>query len=305
MPGMLEGNVAVVTGAGRGIGREIALAMAKQGARLVVNDTGVSIDGKSNDRSIIEKTAAEINGNNEQAIANTDSVATWEGGQRIIQTAVDNFGRVDILVNNAGITRNRICYKLTEQEWKEALDVNLHGTFFCSRAALSFMRKQEYGRLVHITSTSGLFGTIGHTNYGTAKMAVTGLSRNIALETRRLNITSNCIAPFAWTRLVETSPDETDEAKKQIEMMKRLSPKDIAPLAVYLGSRASGEISGQIFGSRGKEIYLFSQPRIKRGMHNANGWTVQGLSETLPGVMKGLFAPLETSAEYFSWPPLV
>ncbi len=305
MGGMLEGGVAVVTGAGRGIGRAIAHGIAKEGAKIVVNDTGVSIDGKSNDPSVIEKVAAEINDKKGEAIANNDTVTTWDGAQKIVQSALDSFGRIDILVNNAGITRDRICYKLTEEEWNEAIDVNLNGAFFCSRAAIPVMRKQKYGRLIHMSSTSGLIGTIGHTNYGTAKMAVTGLSRNIAIESQRQNITSNCIAPFAWTRLVEAVPGESDEAKEQLDMMKKVLPEDIAPLAVYLGSEASGKISGQIFGVRGKEIYLFSQPRIQRSIHNSEGWTVEGLSAIFPGVMKEYFTPLVTSAEYFSWEPLV
>ncbi len=302
---MLEGNVAIVTGAGRGIGKEIALAMAKKGAKVVVNDTGISTNGKKNDSSIAEKVVKKIKANQGEAIANSDTVATWDGAHNIIQAAMDNYGRIDILVNNAGITRDRICYKLTQEEWTEVMDVNLHGVFFCTRAAVPYMRKQKYGRLIHISSTSGLIGTIGHTNYGTAKMAVTGFSRNTAIELAHQNVTSNCIAPFAWTRLVEAVPSETGEAKEQLEMMKRISPADVAPLAVYLASNGSEKISGQIFGVRGKEVYLFSQPRIERSIHNSEGWTVESLSEVLPKTLKRHFTPLETSAEYFSWEPFI
>lgn len=303
--GMLDGNVAVVTGAGRGIGRAIALAMAGAGAKVVVNDSGISVDGSGSDPAVAEAVAGEIKAAGGEAAANNDSVARWPGAQGIIQCAVDTFGGVDILVNNAGITRDRICYKLSEDEWREVIDVNLHGVFFCTRAAAPFMRDKKYGRIIHISSTSGLMGTIGHCNYGTAKMAVTGFSRNVAIELARVNITSNCIAPFAYTRLVESRSDDTDESKRQIDMMKRLSPEDIAPLAVFLGSSVSGKITGQIFGVRGREIYLFSQPRIERSMHNSAGWTVKGISETLPHVMKNHLSPLETSAEYFSWDPFV
>jgi NAD(P)-dependent dehydrogenase (short-subunit alcohol dehydrogenase family) len=303
--GMLDGSAAVVTGAGRGIGRAVAIAMAEAGARVIVNDTGVSIDGKNSDASISEGVAKEIRDRKGAAVANSDSVSTWNGAQKIIQAAMDNFGRIDILVNNAGITRDRICYKLSEEEWKEALDVNLHGVFFCTRAAVPYMRDQKYGRLIHMSSTSGLIGTIGHANYGTAKMAVTGFSRNTAIEMQRFNVTSNCIAPFAWTRLVEARPDGTEEAKKQIDMMKKMSPADAAPLTVFLAGKESGKISGQIFGVRGREIYLFSQPRIQRSVHNSDGWTVDGLAETIPAVMKDHLVPLETSAEYFSWEPFI
>ncbi len=302
---MLDGCVAVVTGAGRGIGRAVAIAMAEAGARIIVNDTGVSIDGKTSDRSVADSVVKEITDRKGKAAASTDTVSTWDGAQKIIQAAMDSFGRIDILVNNAGITRDRICYKLSEDEWREALDVNLHGVFFCTRAALPFMRGQKYGRLIHMASTSGLIGTIGHANYGTAKMAVTGFSRNTAIEMERFNVTSNCIAPFAWTRLVESRPDESEEAKKQADMMKKMPPADVAPLAVYLASNESGRISGQIFGVRGSEIYLFSQPRIARSMHSSDGWTVDRLAETIPTVMKDHFTPLETSAEYFSWEPFV
>jgi NAD(P)-dependent dehydrogenase (short-subunit alcohol dehydrogenase family) len=302
--GMLDGSAAVVTGAGRGIGRAIAIAMADAGAKVIVNDNGVSLDGKKADPSVAGVVVKEISNRKGTAVPNADTVSTWDGAQKIIQSAMDNFGRIDILVNNAGITRDRICYRLSEEEWKEVQDVNLHGVFFCTRAAAAYMRDRKYGRLIHMSSTSGLIGTVGHTSYGTAKMALTGFSRNTAIEMQRLNVTSNCIAPFAWTRLVESRPDETEEAKKQMDMMKKMSPDDVAPLAVYLASMEAGKITGQIFGVRGAEIYLFSQPRIERGMHNSGGWTADSLAETLPKVMKNHLTPLETSAEYFSWDPM-
>ncbi len=302
--GMIDGKVAVVTGAGQGIGREIALSMARAGAQVVVNDLGCSEYGEGNDPSVAQKVVDEIKNEGGEAAANTDSVASWQGAHQIIQTALDHFGRIDILVNNAGIIRNRICYKISREEWEDIQRVHLKGTFCCTRAAAPYMRKQKQGRLIHFTSTSGLIGTIGHTNYGTAKMAIAGLSRNVAIEMKHFKVTSNCIAPFAWSRMVASVPTKTEEAQKEVDRLKNVKAADVAPLAVYLASESSKNISGQIFGVRGKEIYLFSQPRIERSMHNSEGWTVGDIEKHLEPTLMNHFTPLETSAEYFSWEPM-
>ncbi len=301
---MLDGKVAVVTGAGQGIGREIALSMASQGAKVVVNDLGCSEHGEGNDPAVAQKVVDEIKAQGGQAAVNTDSVASWQGAQQIIQTALDQFGRIDILVNNAGIVRDRICFKITPEEWEAVQGVHLKGTFCCTRAAVPHLRQQKYGRLIHFTSTSGLIGNIGHTNYGTAKMAIAGLSRNVAIETKQFNITSNCIAPFAWSRMVASVSTKTEEAKNEVERLKNVKAADVAPLAVFLASEGSGNISGQIFGVRGKEIYLFSQPRIERSIHNSKGWTIEDIQKTVEPAIKSHYTPLETSAEYFSWEPM-
>jgi len=303
--GMLEGKVAVITGAGRGIGREIALLMAAQGARVVVNDLGGSEAGEGQDLSVAEQVAAEIRARGGQAAANTDSVRSWEGGHRIVQTALDHFGRLDILVNNAGILRDRMIFKMSEEEWDAVLDVHLKGTFCCTRAAAPHLREQKSGSLIHFTSTAGLIGNLGQTNYGAAKMAIAGFSRNVAIDMQRANVTSNCIAPFAWTRLIATIPTDTEAQKKRVEKIKKMTAADVAPLAVFLASEAARNISGQIFGVRGKEVYLFSQPRIARSIHNSQGWTAEELAEVLEPAMRTHLTPMDTSASYFSWDPMV
>jgi len=302
---MLEGKVAVITGAGRGIGLNIALRMAEKGAKVVVNDLGTTADGEGEDVSIAERVADEIRSKGMEAIANTDSVASWEGGRRIVQAALDHFGRIDILVNNAGILRDRMVFKMSQEEWETVLDVHLKGTFYCTRAAAPYMRDQKGGRLIHFTSTAGLIGNFGQANYGAAKMGIVGLSRNVAVDMQKYGVTSNCIAPFAWTRLIATIPTDTEEQKKRVEKIKKMTAADVAPLAVFLASEAGKDVTGQIFGVRGKEIYLFSQPRIVRSIHNAEGWTAEELSTMLEDTMKPHFTPMETSASYFSWDPMV
>jgi NAD(P)-dependent dehydrogenase (short-subunit alcohol dehydrogenase family) len=300
-----EDKVAVVTGAGRGIGREVALRLGRGGARVVVNDLGASAAGEGSDGSVAEQAAGEIRAAGGQAVAVGDSVASWEGGRAAVQAALDHYGRIDILVNNAGILRDRMFHKMGPEEWDAVLDVHLKGTVSATRAAAPHMRAQRWGRLVHFTSTSGLIGNFGQANYGAAKMAIVGLSRNLAIELERYGVTSNCIAPFAWTRLVATLPTETEEQRKRVARFMKMTPADVAPLAGFLASDAAANITGQIFGVRGKEIYLFGQPRIVRSVHHAEGWTVQRLASLFEETMKPHLTPLETSASYFSWDPLV
>jgi len=300
-----QNKVAVITGAGRGIGREIALLLAEGGARVVVNDLGSSAGGEGSDRSVSEQVAGEIRSRGGEAVSSTDSVASWEGGRRVVQAALDQFGRIDILINNAGILRDRMFFKMSEEEWDSVLDVHLKGTVSCTRAAVPHMREQKGGRLIHFSSTAGLIGNFGQANYGAAKMAIAGFSRNLAIEMQKYGVTSNCIAPFAWTRLIATIPTDTEDQKKRVEKIMKMTAADVAPLAGFLASDAGANVTGQIFGVRGKEIYLFSQPRIVRSIHHADGWSVEGLSSMLEETMKSHFTPMETSASYFSWDPLV
>ncbi len=301
----LEGKVAVVTGAGRGIGREIALMMAGEGARVVVNDLGGSARGEEPDETVAEQVVKEIKAAGGEAAANTDSVASWEGAHRIIETALDHFGRIDIVVNNAGILRDRMVFKMSEEEWDAVIAVHLKGSFNCIRAAAPHMREQKWGRFINFTSTSGLIGNIGQANYGAAKMGIVALSKITALDMKRYQVTSNCIAPFAWTRLIATIPTEDEAQKARVEKLKKMSPADVASLAVFLaGEKASG-ISGQVFGVRGKEIFLFSQPRIVRSLHKSDGWSIEDLEGMLEPALKSHFSPLDTSPEYIAWDPLV
>ena len=232
-------------------------------------------------------------------------MASWDGAHRIIKTALDHFGKIDVVVNNAGIARDRMVFNMSEEEWDAVIGVHLKGTFNCIRAAAPHMKAQKSGCFVNFASTSGLIGNVGQANYGAAKLGIVALSKITALDMKRYNVTSNCIAPFAWTRLTATIPTETEAAKKRVEKLKKMSPADVASLAVFLAGDKAAGISGQVFGVRGKEIYLFSQPRILRSIHKSDGWQVEDLSELLEATMKSHFAPLDTSPEYIGWDPLV
>ena len=302
---MLRDKVALVTGAGRGIGREIALLMAAHGAKIVVNDLGGSEKGEGQDRGPADEVVREIEKQGGEAVANPDTVATWEGGRAMVQQALDRWGKIDIVVNNAGILRDRMFWKMSEEEWDLVLDVHLKGHFCVTRAAINHMKTAGFGRVINFTSTSGLIGNLGQTNYGAAKMAIAGLTRNLALEMQRYGVTVNAISPFAWTRLIGTIPTGTDAQKARVEKIKQMSPAHIAPLVVFLASEAAAEITGQIFGVRAKEIILFSVPRPVRTIGRTEGWTPEDLAEVIPGAFGSSFFPLTVSAQEFPNDPLI
>ncbi|MCG8382638.1 MAG: SDR family oxidoreductase [Gammaproteobacteria bacterium] len=303
---MLEGKVAIVTGSGRGIGRGIALEMAKEGAKVVVNDIGGSVSGEGSDATPAEEVVAEIRAMGGEAVTNTDSVSSWDSAEKIIQCALDNFGRVDAVVNNAGILRDRIFHKMSEEEFESVLSVHLKGAFFVSRAAIAHFRKQDSGSFVHFTSTSGLIGGRGQVNYGAAKAGIMSLSRNIAMEMDMMNanINSNCIAPFAWSRMIGTIPSNTPEEQARLEKLKEMKPEKIAPVVAYLASDAGRKVSGQIFAIRANEIFLMSQPRPVRSAHSEHGWTAKKVGERAMAAFEGNFTPLERSNDVFSWDPI-
>ena len=251
MAGMLDGKVAVVTGAGRGIGRATALVLAANGAQVVVCDVGAAVTGEGHDAGPAQQVVAEITQAHGagRAVANTDSVAEWENAQRIVQTAIDNFGHIDMVVNNAGILRDRMFHYMSPEEWDAVIKVHLYGAFYVSRAAVPYFRKQESGCFVHITSTSGLIGSVGQTNYGAAKMGIAGLSRNIAMDMQRYKIRSNCIGPHAFSRMIETVPGQTEEQLQA--RAARTRPDHIAQLIAFLGTDAATDVSGQIFWACG------------------------------------------------------
>ncbi len=301
---MLEGKVAVVTGAGGGIGREIALMMSQEGAKVVINDLGVSVTGDGGSATPAEQTKAIIEQRGGQAVINTNSVASWTSAKGIIDTAIDAFGRIDIVVNNAGILRDVIFHKMTEDDWNSVINVHLSGSFYVSRAAAEHFRKQESGAFVHMSSTSGLIGNFGQANYAAAKLGITALSKSIALDMKRYNVRSNCIAPFAWSRMTGSIPADTPEQKARVEKIKQMTPDKNAPMAVYLASDLAKDVSGQVFATRNNEIFLMSSPRPVKGVHRDGGWNPWTIAEHAAPALKAAFMPLDRSGEVFSWDPV-
>jgi NAD(P)-dependent dehydrogenase (short-subunit alcohol dehydrogenase family) len=301
---MVEGKVVVVTGAGGGIGRDIALAMARYGAKVVVNDIGASLTGEGKDVGPAQQVVNEIKEFGGEAVANTDSVSDAAGAERIIETAVNSFGRIDCVVNNAGILRDRIFHKMSVEDWDSVLKVHLYGAYFMSKAAALHFKEQESGSLVHMTSTSGLIGNFGQANYSAAKLGIAALSKSIALDMQRFNVRSNCIAPFAWSRMTSSIPAETPAEQARVERIKQMTPAKIAPLAVYLASDTAKEVNGQIFAVRNNEIFLISQPRPVRSVHRSEGWTPEYIAEHGMPALKGSFFPLDRSGDVFSWDPV-
>src|SRR6201991_4800197 len=236
MTGYVEGKVAIVTGAGRGIGRAIAMLMAKEGASVVVVDVGAALDGSGGDQGPAQETVNDIKQAGGRAIASTLSITEPQNAEAIVKAAIDAFGHVDILVNNAGILRDRIFHRMSWSDWHDVINVHLNGSFNMSRAVANHFRDQNSGAFVHMTSTSGLIGNFGQANYMAAKLGIMGLSRAIALDMARFKVRSNCIAPFAWTRMIDSIPAETPEEKARVEKISRMTPEKIAPLTVFLGS---------------------------------------------------------------------
>ena len=304
MAQMMKDKVVVVTGAGGGIGREFALMMAAEGAKVVVNDIGASVSGEGKDAGPAQQVVNEIRAKGGQAVANTDSVSSWMSANAIIKAAIDNFGRIDCVVNNAGILRDRMFFKMNPEEWGAVIDVHLNGTFFVSRAAATYFKEQESGAYVHMTSTSGLIGNIGQANYGAAKLGITALSKMIAMDMARYKVRSNCIAPFAWSRMIGSIPADTPEAKARVEKLKTMEAAKIAPMAVYLCSDAAQDVTGQVFAVRANEIFLMSQPRPIRSVHRSEGWTPETVAQHAIPALKGSFFPLDRSADIFNWDPV-
>jgi len=301
---MLENKVVIVTGAGGGIGRDFALAMAAHGAKVVVNDIGASVAGEGKDAGPAHKVVEEIKAQGGTAVANTDSVAEWESANRIIKCAIDAFQKIDVVVNNAGILRDRFFFNMSVEEWKAVIDVHLNGTFYVSRAAAPYFKSQNSGRYISMTSTSGLIGNFGQANYAAAKLGIAALSKSMALDMAKHKVTSNCIAPFAWSRMIGTIPAETPEQKARVEKLKRMETAKIAPLAVYLASDASQEVTGQIFAVRANEIFLMSQNRPLRSVHRSGGWTPESIAEQAMPAMRAHFYALDRSQDVFSWDPI-
>jgi NAD(P)-dependent dehydrogenase (short-subunit alcohol dehydrogenase family) len=304
MEQMLAGKVALITGAGGGIGRDFALAMAAAGAKVVVNDLGTSVKGEGASSAPAQKVVDEIRAAGGNAVSNADSVTDWVAAQRIVQAALDAFGRLDVVVNNAGILRDRFFFNMSIEEWRAVIDVHLHGSFHVARAAAPHFKSQESGCYIHMTSTSGLVGNLGQANYAAAKLGIVGLSKSIALDMAKYRVRSNCIAPFAWSRMIGSIPTETPDQRERVEKLKTMETAKIAPLAVYLACDAAHDVSGQIFGVRANELFVFSQNRPLRSVHRDGGWTPETIASHAMPALRGAFYPLERSQDVFSWDPL-
>ena len=300
----LEGKVIIVTGAGAGVGKGIALEAARQGAKVIVNDLGVTIDGSGANAGPAQTAVDAIVAAGGSASANTDSVADWDAAQKIIQQALDVYGRLDGVVNNAGNLRDVLFHKMSEEEFDAVIKVHLKGSWNMSRAAAPHFKAQASGAFVHMTSTSGLIGNLGQANYMAAKMGVVGLSKAIAIDMEKFNVRSNCIAPFAFTRMVNTIPTDTPEGMERMKVNMRLESNKIAPFTLALLTDGAAKVSGQIFGVRNNEIYLFSQPRPIRTAHNSEGWTVESCLERAIPMFESSFYPLDKSRDVFCWDPV-
>jgi NAD(P)-dependent dehydrogenase (short-subunit alcohol dehydrogenase family) len=300
----LESKVVAITGAGRGIGRAIALLCATEGAAIVVNDFGGSLSGAGGDGGPAAEVVAEIVAGGGRAVANIADVSTAAGAASIVADAMKAYGRIDAVVNNAGISRDGMFHKMSSADWQAVIDVHLGGSFHLSRAAAPHFREQGSGAFVHMTSTSGLIGNVGQSNYSAAKMALVGLSNSIALDMRRFGVRSNCVAPFAWSRMTASIPAQTEAELQRVERFKTMTADKVAPMVAFLCSDVSREVTGQIFCVRKNEIFLFSPPRPVRSLHRSDGWTADSIAaELLPAFRPSLF-PLQVSGDVFAWDPV-
>jgi NAD(P)-dependent dehydrogenase (short-subunit alcohol dehydrogenase family) len=281
----LKGKVAIVTGAGRGIGRGEALALASEGAKIVVNDLGGARDGTGASTSPADEVVAEIKKLGGEAVANHDSVTTLQGAENIVKTAMDKFSKVDILVNNAGILRDRMVFNMSEEDWDLVLKVHLFGHFYTIRAVSPFFRQQRYGRIINTSSIAGLYATTyGQANYGAAKEGIVGLTRKVARDMGRYGVTCNCIRPTAGTRL--TLSDEMKQARAgDVTSLEQMNPEDIAPLVVWLASDDAANVNGRAFYVQTGRIGLYSEPVMEKQLVKAGGWTIDELFNFMPITM--------------------
>ncbi len=304
--GVLDGKVVLVTGGGNGIGKETALLAAREGAKVVVNDLGGGLTGgDEGDAGPAERVAAEIRKAGGEAVSNSDSVTELKAVEDMVTQALDTFGNLHAVINPAGILRDGMFHKMSEQDWKLVIDVHLHGSFNVTRATVEHFRDREDGAYVLFTSTSGLIGNIGQANYAAAKLGIMGLSRVVAMEGARKNIRSNIIAPFAFTRMIESIPVRDEAGAERVERMRRAMRADqVAQLAVALCADEAKDVSGQIFAVRGNEVVLFDQPRPVKSMARIEGWTPRSLLDQALPAMKADMFDLGATTSVFPYEPV-
>jgi len=295
---LLKDKVAVVTGAGQGLGRAEAIGLAEQGAKVVVNDLGTATDGSGSSKGPAENVVAEIKKTGGEAVANYNSVATIEGAESIIKTAIDSYGRIDVLVNNAGFNRDRMVYNISDEEWDSVIQTNLNGTFYTTRAACRVMRQQQYGRIINTSSHAGL-GNMGQANYSAAKEGIIGLTRTVAYDMGRYGVTCNVIRPVSGTRgFVELVKDKglreawtkmwgEELAERRLKQMLELNqPEDVASLVVYLASDKADNINGCVFEVWHGHVGIYQDPPpVEQVLWKDGRWTPEELAETMPGTL--------------------
>ena len=275
MTDAVQGKVAIVTGAGRGIGRGVAMLMAAEGASVVVADPGVNVDGSGSDSTPAEQVVKEITDAGGTAVASHESVATMQGGEAIVQAAVDAFGKLDIVVTCHGILRDRMVFNMTEEEWDDVIRVHLKGTFTVVKHACILFRQQRSGRIITFSSESGLVGIAGQSNYGAAKSGIAGFTKVVARDMGKYGVTANAVAPRAQTRMIPTAGIS---GFGEADTFQAADPDDVAPFVVYLASDGAGQINGQTFLVYSGEISLMSQPRPSRSIYSPGRWTMDELA---------------------------
>ena len=287
MGNLLQDKVAIVTGSGRGIGRGIAMLMAQEGAKVVVVDPGVNVDGSGADSSVAQQVVSEIEEAGGTAVACTESVASMEGGEKIVQTAIDNYGKLDIVVTVAGILRDRMIFNMTEQEWDDVISVHLKGTFTVVKHACILFRQQRSGRIITFSSTSGLYGNSGQSNYGAAKDGIAGFTRVVARDMGRYGVTANAISPTASTRMTGSIPEDAASLRaargiSRASPTMRGGPDDIAPMATWLASDAAAHVNGHVFHVTEGLVTLLNEPEPVKTINKPGKWTVEELARVMP-----------------------